>query len=425
MSNSNVDARERSRRKAQRRRRQQRRSILVILILLAVILVAVAAIITIKKMNSVKKEVTIEAGEAFDPGIFAGNDKIQLEYVSGDYDVTVPGSYEIVLLQDGKKERTVTLVVEDTVAPVVTVQDSVVGIGMEIDPMIFVASSEDATALTGELLTAVDTTQFGIYTVDVVYKDLGGNATETFTVQLIVTDDHEAPKIRCPESVQVNKGDSIIYGDIITVTDNEFDASQLTIQYEGKEKVDTDTVGNYPVKVIATDPVGNQSERTVTIKVILAAYTQESVDALADAVLDKIITDGMTDKEKAKAIYKWVNIDRHIGWKANCVNDSFLQGAYDGFTNGRGDCYIYCMVSKALLDRAGIKNMVIKKIPSDHGNHYWNLVDYGEGWYHFDTTPRKVPHNFCLIGDDELMEYSNANNNSHYYNRDDYPVVNK
>ena len=83
---------------------------------------------------------------------------------------------------------------------------------------------------------------------------------------------------------------------------------------------------------------------------------------------------------------------------------------------------MYACVSKVLLDRAGIKNMDIEKIPAK-SRHYWNLVDIGEGWYHFDTTPR-VDHPTIFYWDDAtLMEYSENHKLSHNYDHDLYPKV--
>ena len=67
--------------------------------------------------------------------------------------------------------------------------------------------------------------------------------------------------------------------------------------------------------------------------------------------------------------------------------------------------------------------MDIEKIPAK-SRHYWSLVDIGDGWLHFDSCPRVVWHDFCLITDAELMEYSNANNLSHNYDKSKYPKVN-
>ena len=69
----------------------------------------------------------------------------------------------------------------------------------------------------------------------------------------------------------------------------------------------------------------------------------------------------------------------------------------------QGDCYVFACTAKVLLTRAGITNMDIEKIPAKT-RHYWNLVDIGDGWYHFDTTPRKDGTIFFMWDDAKLME---------------------
>ena len=76
---------------------------------------------------------------------------------------------------------------------------------------------------------------------------------------------------------------------------------------------------------------------------------------------------------------------------------------------------------KKLIDeitRAGFKNDMIRT-----ARHYWNLVDLGEGWYHYDTCPRKDKPYFFMWGDNQLMEYSKANGGSHDYDHTKWPDV--
>ncbi|MGL5085712.1 MAG: hypothetical protein ACRC68_08370, partial [Clostridium sp.] len=61
----------------------------------------------------------------------------------------------------------------------------------------------------------------------------------------------------------------------------------------------------------------------------------------------------------------------------------WITGAYEGFKYRKGDCYIYFATAKALLTRAGIENINVKEI---NGRHYWNMINCGDGWYHFDAT---------------------------------------
>ena len=93
---------------------------------------------------------------------------------------------------------------------------------------------------------------------------------------------------------------------------------------------------------------------------------------------------------------------------------------YDG---EEGDCYAYACTAKALLTRAGIPNLDIRRIPTSF-EHYWNLVDVGEGWYHFDTTPRPDHPTIFLWTDAELMEYNAEHYGAFDYDPALYPEIN-
>ena len=84
---------------------------------------------------------------------------------------------------------------------------------------------------------------------------------------------------------------------------------------------------------------------------------------------------------------------------------------------------MYACTSKVLLTRAGIANIDIVKIPT-RTSHYWNLVNVGDGWYHFDTTPRKDHPVIFMWTEAQMMEYSGRHYNSHNYDHSLYPVVN-
>lgn len=127
-----------------------------------------------------------------------------------------------------------------------------------------------------------------------------------------------------------------------------------------------------------------------------------TVDAMADKVLAKITNDQMSKTEKARAIYSWVR--SNLRYVSASEKGDWVKAAYDGFRKKSGDCYTYYAVSLALLSRADIPSIEVVRLD---GHHWWNLIDCGEGWYHFDTTPRSSGGTFCLLTDAQLSEYSN------------------
>ena len=50
-----------------------------------------------------------------------------------------------------------------------------------------------------------------------------------------------------------------------------------------------------------------------------------------------------------------------------------------------------------MLDVCGIQNVDIVKSDTSHSAHYWSPINLGDGWYHFDATPRKGGGNFFHV----------------------------
>jgi len=143
------------------------------------------------------------------------------------------------------------------------------------------------------------------------------------------------------------------------------------------------------------------------------------VNEMAEQILAKITNASMNKTQKARAIYSWVR--SNMRYVNHSEKGNWVKSAYTGFRTKRGDCYTYYSVSKALLDKAGIANLEV--IRTD-GHHWWSLVDCGNGWYHFDTTPRSAGGTFCLLTDAELENYSNTTGRgSHKIDHSKYPAT--
>ncbi len=130
------------------------------------------------------------------------------------------------------------------------------------------------------------------------------------------------------------------------------------------------------------------------------------LDELAKGILDQIITQDMSKYQQAKAIYDYV--DGSIKYSANPDKSSWVNGAKEGLGLRQGDCFTYYASSRALLTYMGIDNeMVCRK--GGRGPHWWNLVNCGEGWYHFDATPRyeKMPDfDSFMFTDEQAGDYT-------------------
>lgn len=133
---------------------------------------------------------------------------------------------------------------------------------------------------------------------------------------------------------------------------------------------------------------------------------QEKLDEQVQKVLDGIITDGMTKLEQAKAV--WDFTKNGISYTGSSDKTDWMSGAYEGLATRKGDCFTYYAVSRALLTALEIDNIEVRRV-GGITSHYWNLVNCGDGWYHFDATPRssKLPYFVSfMFTDEEAADYT-------------------
>lgn len=241
--------------------------------------------------------------------------------------------------------------------------------------------------------------------------------------------DTEPPVIEGPHDMTVAAGMTLSYRSGITAVD----------KVDGKVKLEVDASavnlsepGEYPVIYWAVDKSGNRAETTVSVTVIevsgvddddptadvsgeggqgavelppIKEVTAEMVDQEADRILARILSPSMSQWEQARAIYNYVHT--HVKYVGTSDKSSWLMGAYVGFTRGRGDCYNYFACSKALLTRAGIPNVDLYRVGGGT-DHYWQLVNVGSGWYHFDACPHpnSYPLDSFLLDEMAVREYT-------------------
>lgn len=409
-----------------KKRKKKTGKTLVWLFVLAVFVLAILVLLNVIPSLLVKKDVTIEAGDAI-PGvsIFVNGGEGQAKLLTEIPAEPLPvGEYPVEIRLLGKK-ITSTLHVEDTVAPMFQVQDVEIVYGTEISPEDFVTKIVDATECKVQFQEQPDFTQAGTQNVRLVVTDAGNNfAMDRATLTII--SDTTPPVITGVQEQTITVGDSVSYKKGVEVTDDMDTSVSLEID---NSAVDTGRIGDYKVVYSATDKAGN----TTVVETVLhvkpkekkadeqATITAEYVEAEADRILYKIINSDMTQYEIIRAIYDWCH--EKVAYSDGASKNDWVQGAYDGLVNRKGDCYTYAMTAKVLLTRAGITNKDIEKIPTPTTMHYWNLVDIGEGWHHFDTCRRADGSTFFYKTDAELMEYSNSHKGTHNYDRTIYTDI--
>lgn len=369
-------------------------------------------------VSRVVEELTVEAGSAAPPledFVIEGENASFITGIGG-FDYTVPGEREVKLRVDGIEYAT-TMRIVDTVPPRLWVKDIQSFTKVPRKPEDFVESVEDVTEVSLSFREEPDIMLPGEQTVAVVAADRGGNEVVK-EAKMTLAVDTEAPLIEGVEDLTVYEGSAVAYKKNVTVTDNCPEGLNLTVD---NSAVNLSAAGEYPVTYIAKDASGNETRAEATVIVKQQLYDIQEVYALADAVLEKICTPEMTPLEKAKAIYRYNKAN--IAYINHSDKGNWVQAAYEGLAYKKGDCYVYACTAKVLLDRAGTRNMDIAKIPTKR-THFWNLVDVGEGWYHFDTTPRTDHPEIFMWTEAQLMEYSGRHYGSHNYDHSLYPEVN-
>lgn len=194
--------------------------------------------------------------------------------------------------------------------------------------------------------------------------------------------DREAPEIIGVKNITIIVGGNIAYKAGVSVRDNSGNTPSLSID---NSKVVRFNPGNYPVVYSAKDAAGNTTTVSATVIVLSDEGMAPPIDEMnrrADDVLAKIIKPGMTKAQKARAIFDWVSANITYDLRFNMTD--WVNAANYSLTGHYGDCFNYYATSRALLTRAGIENLYVERIDGKT-NHYWNLVNVGTGWYHFDT----------------------------------------
>ncbi len=404
--------------------RIRNRVLTVIILALAVAICAAAPLIVDLIELECYEQLTVEAGQQFPAAadFLPDNEKTEKAQVSFLSDVSavamdVPGEYPVQLGYKGKVYSSV-LVITDTVAPTAQVQDVTVYRTEDVDPNAFVTEIKDATQVTVSFAKQPDLTAQK-QQVTVILTDAGGN-TAQLQAQLTLILDTQAPQISGVKDLFAYEGSTLAYRTGVTVTDDMDDEPTLDIDSAG---VNLSAPGEYTVTYTATDHAGNTT--TVTAKVTVKEKGKDYVEPeviyqRVDDILDKLITEDMTDREKVEVVYCWTRL--HFQYGKSSDKADYLQIAYEFLQTHRGDCASYFSLQKLMLERLGIPTIDVTKVKNYEGdsNHYWLLVsiDKGQTYYHFDNVWSKQ---LCLVTDKRLNAFSKAVENC--FNRDEslYP----
>lgn len=308
---------------------------------------------------------------------YTKTDELSVEKAA-DVNFSIPGSYPVAL-KSGKYTAAATVKIADTTPPVADVKNCQTQKGKPIPAPEFVYNIKDVSPVTVRYKNTPDFTAEGTQTIHIILEDSHNNASEYKAELTVLFADTTPPVISGELNKWVVAGGTVAYRSGITVTDDHDPDVWLTVD---SSRVKLNVPGTYTVIYSAADKSGNRAEVVGTVTV--RAVDMDLVNEMADGILSQIIDQNMSLYEKAKVIFYWVH--NKMKYTAAINSREIAQGAYNCFYRGAGDCYTYMAASRVLLTRAGIENMTVQRIDAPVP-HYWNIVNVGEGWYHFDASP--------------------------------------
>ncbi|HHZ12894.1 MAG TPA: transglutaminase [Clostridiales bacterium] len=364
-------------------------------------------------IGKVYRSVAIELGtERLDISDFLMDDVFKGSFITDISNINLkePGTHNISLEVDGDIYSS-QLEIIDTTPPKANVINQVIWVNDKISPDVFVKNIFDYSDVKVFFGEEPDFSLAGMHKVSIILEDTSKNRTE-MAAYLTIREDTEPPVIEGVEDITVYVDERVSYRRNVRVTDNRDAEVELIVD---SSKVNLKKEGKYEVTYIATDTAGNTATETITITVLKKPWDYvdpEELDKLADSVLDMIIKDGMSDKEKLKAIFQWTK--KRISYTGSTYKKNWMWAAVQGIKKGSGDCFTYYGTARALLTRAGFENLCVTRIDN---THYWNLVKYNGNWYHFDTCPHssKYPFDGFLRTDAEVAEYSKKRKDKRNY----------
>lgn len=284
----------------------------------------------------------------------------------------------------------------------------------QIDASKFVTNIQDVTSVTVRYKEQPDFSLAGEQTVTIILSDEANNETE-LEAKLTVIQDTEPPAIYGVKDNTIYINNPVSFKKGIYVYDNR--DGEISVQVDSSG-VNQKKAGEYKVIYTATDSSGNTSRKEAIYTVKEMKVTMEQLEELADEILARITTPEMDLREKAWEIYEYVN--KHLTYTGYSDKTDWMFEAYNGITNAVGDCFTYFAMSELLLNRIGMETMRVERLSKPgEAKHYWHLVNYGEGWYHFDACihiPKLVSF---MLTDAEVDAFSARVGKDNYYYRFD------
>ena len=286
----------------------------------------------------------------------------------------------------------------------------------ELSPACFFTNYEGQTLVFETPLSEEALASAGaVYEVNVTYLD----RQVTVTVEIV---DTTPPLIQGVTKLQVDAGDSISYKNGISLSDNA--AGEVTLQIDSSQ-VNLNVPGIYPLYYTASDSSGNIAVEETTITVVeVPAPTEQEINTIADTLIAQLVPSEMSKYDAVYTLWTWCKTNIRYSASTTYCETQILE-AHKGLTKKSGDCYTYYATFSLLLERCEIDTICVSRVGGST-QHWWNLVNVGDGWYHCDASPlRKGDPYACFMQTDaQLQAYMNLHpERPNYYSFDEslYP----
>lgn len=296
--------------------------------------------IVLDNISDEEKNKILSNGEIkIDDSIYNENNFLEI----GEYSVAVSYNNQV---------NHCRLIVEDTTPPqFMSDEDIVIDYGNEeydFEEKIKATDLQDVTYTYDR--SEIQFNKAGDYTLHVIAQDSSGNKSEKDFVVTIKPKEETKVTITSPQNNTVQKTES---------------SKQTTTQSSTTSKNSSSTT----------------QKNTETTQLSLKSTGNTQLDQKCDEIINSIISSQMSDREKAYAVYTWV--ENNIRYSGVTAIGNWQSGALKTLSTRKGNCAGYCYVSEALLTRLNFENI---EVHGTNDEHLWNMVKVNGNWYHFDTT---------------------------------------
>lgn len=368
----------------------------------------------------VKESIQVEAGQPLNlktsDFVDHGQWPVSLLTNVNNLDVSQPAEYKINLKINDKIVSS-QLQVVDTTPPEAVVSDQEIYLDQTIEADAFVTDITDVSEVTCSFLKKPNFKKLGVFELTIVLEDSYGNKSQ-YPANLTIKEDNDPPVFIGLKDITIYEGQAISYKKNVTAEDGKDGLIDFTVD---SSKVNIRKPGTYNIVYRAEDAAGNKAEETITVTVKKLEPTQDAVYSLADEILEKITKSEMTKQEVAYEIYKYVKAN--IAYTGDSDKSDVIKEAFRAIKYKAGDCFTYYALGEVLLTRAGIDNMMVTRV-GGKTQHFWSLINVGNGWYHFDASKHSEEINSFMMTDADLEYYTKRWGRNYFvYDKSKYPKV--